>query len=280
MDFRQVAANGALEYQYNDELTFLSRMEWAHTREVALDAEFQRFMEFQTGIAYRPIEFDWINFLMQYKMLDDKSPDQQSDLSSLFRNIDELYQFDVAFDVTDKVTLVESFSRRDRQAITSTGRTDSNLYQWINRVEYDFHPQFELIGEYRLEGLHQSDEIEYGAMIQLDYKPLPFVRVGVGYDFRSYENNLTPTDEVKTNGVFFRVTGDASAIKQEHVQPVFNWLKNVESSWSNIKFPNLFQGHGNPQVEQESQPTPRREPSRRRSQDIDLSNGNRGYLIK
>ncbi|MFT5208128.1 MAG: hypothetical protein ACI9CF_001897 [Candidatus Omnitrophota bacterium] len=239
-EITQIVSDNAIEYHFNDDWTFFDRLEFAHSEDQDSGSHAERYNEIQIGIAYRPVKNDRINFILQYKRLDDQAPLEQEDNASIQRYIDELYELDVAMQLSPKLTLIESYANRARQSISSASRSDSNLYQWVNRLEYELNPQWDLIGEYRVEGLHQSDELEQGGSLEVDYKPLPFVRLTAGYSFKNFENNVSEADDVETEGVFFRFSGDMSAFKQEDVMPVLKWATDkIEDFTGWFKMPHL-----------------------------------------
>jgi len=209
-DYSQIASKTIMKWKINEELTFSNRFEWASTEDSNLDTNIQKYSEMQFGLAYRPIWQDRVNIFAQYKLLDDKSPSGQTDNDNLFRSIDHLYEVDVALDLTSHLTLIESYAQRNRINLTTSNRLETTLSQWTNRFNYRLNKWIDLIGEYRLEEVDETHDWQNASLVEIDFKPVPFLRIGGGYNFVRFENSMFSSKNVTAKGVFFRITGNFS----------------------------------------------------------------------
>jgi hypothetical protein len=209
----QIFTRNSLSYQLTEDLGFLSYFNYGNTREYDPGNNPATFVECSTGFAYRPIKNDKLNLLGRYTYLKDLGADQQYDNDSYGGfQIDQsahILAADIAYDVNRFFGLVEKLAFKRSTFNTSMGDTISvNTFLTANRVNFHVTRKWDLALEYRI--LMQSSTLEtfkQGALVEVDREFYEYVRLGVGYNFSDFSDDLRSTNNFKTQGPFVRMTG-------------------------------------------------------------------------
>lgn len=205
---RQILGTSQMQYQITQDLANLTRLEYSLTRETNTDVKTARFDEFQTGFAYRPVAFDWFNFLTQYKRTRDISPLSQADIANVVEANEEEYSAEAAFDILPKLTFVEKYARRNKlEQILGQSLQSSTSYLLAQRFNFHLTHKWDLVTEYRTLTSRQAKDTKDGYILEIDRLIGDNLRVGTGYHFARYDNELTPSSEYKAQGFFVRFTG-------------------------------------------------------------------------
>lgn len=209
----QIATRNSLSYQLTEDLGFLTYFNYGDTRQYDLNNTPATFIECSTGFAYRPIKNDKLNLLARYTYLKDLGVDQQFDNSYYngfqFDQSAHILATDIAYDVNRYFGLVEKLAFKRSTLNTSAGDTVSvNSFLTANRINFHVTRKWDLALEYRI--LMQSyalDTFKQGALVEIDREFYEYVRLGVGYNFTDFSDDLRDTNNFKSNGPFVRMTG-------------------------------------------------------------------------
>ncbi len=207
----QLVTRNSLQYQVNEDLNFLTYFNWGDTRQYDPDNDPATFMELSTGFAYRPLRLEKWNYLGRYTYLKDIGSDQQYTYSNGYQ-VDQsahILSGDIAYDVNRYFGLVEKLAFKRSTVFTSDGQTVAvNTFLTANRINFHVTRKWDLALEYRI--LFQSYALEtfkQGALIEIDREFYEYVRLGVGYNFSDFSDDLRDTNSFKTHGPFVRMTG-------------------------------------------------------------------------
>ncbi len=209
----QIVTRNSLSYQITEDLGFLSYFNYGNTRQYDPGNNPATFVECSTGFAYRPIKNDKLNLLARYTYLKDLGADQQYDNSYYggfqFDQSAHILATDIAYDLNRYFGLVEKLAFKRSTVSTSAGDTISvNTFLSANRINFHVTRKWDLALEYRV--LMQSstlDTLKQGALVEVDREFYEYVRLGVGYNFTDFSDDLRSTNNFKTNGPFVRMTG-------------------------------------------------------------------------
>ncbi len=209
----QIVTRNSAQYQINEDLSFLTYFNYGDTRQYDPDNSPATFVECSTGFAYRPIKNDKLNLLARYTYLKDLGADQQYNNNSFggyqFDQSAHILATDVAYDVNRYFGLVEKLAFKHSSANTSVGDTvDVNQFLTANRVNFHVTRKWDLALEYRI--LMQAsalDTFKQGALVEVDREFYEYVRLGVGYNFSDFSDDLRNANNFKSHGPFVRMTG-------------------------------------------------------------------------
>jgi hypothetical protein len=209
----QVVTRNSLSYQLTEDLGFLSYFNYGDTRQYDPNNTPANFVECSTGFAYRPIKNDKLNLLTRYTYLKDVGADQQFNNNNYggyqFDQSAHIFATDAGYDVNRYFGLVEKLAFKHSGVNTSVGDTvDVNTFLTANRINFHVTRKWDLALEYRI--LMQSaalDTLKQGALVEIDREFYEYVRLGVGYNFTDFSDDLRYTNNFKSHGPFVRMTG-------------------------------------------------------------------------
>lgn len=210
----QIAARNSLEYQLTPDLSFQSYLNYGISRFQNPEDTPASFMEFNTGLSYRPLNHDKLNVLARYTYVRDLANDIQFQLGYFpgSAEIDEtahILSMDIAYDLHRYLGLVEKLAYK--RAMVDSSVTDStalNSFLWAHRFNFHVTRKWDLALEYRV--LLQGDiaeSLQHGALIEVDREFYEYVRLGVGYDFTDFSDDLRKSNSYSSHGPFVRLTG-------------------------------------------------------------------------
>ena len=209
----QIVTRNSLSYQITEDWGFLSYFNYGDTRQYDPGNNPATFVECSTGFAYRPIKNDKLNLLARYTYLKDLGSDQQYYGTQYngfqFDQSAHILATDVGYDVNRYFGLVEKLAFKRSTVNTSAGDTVSvNTFLTANRINFHVTRKWDLALEYRI--LMQSsalDTLKQGALVEVDREFYEYVRLGVGYNFTDFSDDLRNTNSFKSHGPFVRMTG-------------------------------------------------------------------------
>jgi len=209
----QIVTRNSLQYQINEDLSFLSYFNYGDSRQNDPNNTSALFVECSSGFAYRPVKNDKLNLLGRYTYLRDLGADQQYD--NTFDNgfqtdsSAHILATDIGYDVNRYFGLVEKLAFKRSTVFTSVGDTVAvNSFLTANRINFHVTRKWDLALEYRI--LMQSyalDTLKQGALVEVDREFYEYVRLGVGYNFTDFSDDLRDTNSFKSHGPFVRMTG-------------------------------------------------------------------------
>ena len=170
------------------------------------------YTEAVAGFAYRPVAFDRFQALAKYTYLYNMpTPDQVSPTNTAaeFVQKSHVFSIDLTYDLTANWTLGAKYAYRLGQE--SLDRTnpdffDNNAHLGIVRIDYRFLEDWEGSVEGRVLDLPDQDQRRVGSLFTI-YRYLgKHFKVGVGYNFTDFSEDLTDLS-YDHHGVFFNVVG-------------------------------------------------------------------------
>jgi len=165
-----------------------------------------RFTEAGLGFAYRPAENDQHNILGRITYLYDLEPIGQgnsTDEKSLIVSIENSYQVNHKWEVGGKLAHRKSEIRTDR-----------NQGEWIDndatlaavRVRYHLTHKWDAIAQYHWMNSDSSKDMQHGAMISVDRHIGKNMKIGIGYNFTDFNDDLRDNDG-SAKGWFINLVG-------------------------------------------------------------------------
>jgi uncharacterized repeat protein (TIGR01451 family) len=224
----QIVTRNSAQYQLTEDLGLLTYFNYGATYlpEPFPDnsqINLTNFMELSTGFAYRPIKLDKLNILARYSYMRNIANDMQVnnafDQGVLFNEIAQVISTDIAYDVNRFFGLVEKLAWkhsslqtqiRDSSTLSrdTLDTTSVNSFLTASRINFHVTRKWDLALEYRI--LMQSyalDTFKQGALVEVDREFYEYVRLGVGYNFTDFSDDLRDTNNFKSHGPFVRMTG-------------------------------------------------------------------------
>ncbi len=209
----QVVTRNSFQYQINPDLAFLSYFNYGNTRLYNPGDVPAAFIEFNTGYAYRPVGLDHLNVLVKYTYLKNLGDDVQYSNSYYngvqFDNAAHIFAIDTAYDINRWFGVVEKLAFKRSSLYISTGdEVSTNNFLSVSRINFHVTRKWDVAAEYRL--LWQSsalDTMRHGMLFEIDREIYDYVRLGVGYNFTDFTDDLRNANNFRSTGPFVRMTG-------------------------------------------------------------------------
>jgi len=224
----QYVTRNSLQYQINEDLGFLTYFNYGSSLlRTPIPANSQvnltDFAELSIGFAYRPIKFDKLNILTRYSYLRNIANDVQYanpyDAGVMYNDIAQIVSADIGYDVNRYFGLVEKLAwklstlqiqGRDPATLSrdTLDTTNVNTFLTANRINFHVTRKWDLALEWRiLMQTYAQDNFKQGALVEVDREFYEYVRLGVGYNFTDFSDDLRTSNTFKSQGPFMRMTG-------------------------------------------------------------------------
>ena len=217
-DSTQIVSYNAVEGKVTKDLTVFGKANVSHTQNTTADAAVADFKEMVTGAAYRPRYLDKLNLIGKYTFLEDQSPSSQDDFKSISHLKAHVFGLEAIYDLTDKVQIAEKGAFKSaEEKVSGFDFTKTETLLLVNRLNYDFIKDWQAAGEYRFLSVLQAKDFKQGALFEVSRRIGDFVRVGAGYNFTDFSDDLTSLDYT-VHGPFLRVTGTLYDRTKEEIE--------------------------------------------------------------
>jgi hypothetical protein len=175
-----------------------------------LDAD---YYELSLAAAYRPVWNDKLNLLAKLTYLDDlPSPAQVTayNLPIDYAQRSKIGAVDATYQVTPRLAIGGKVAVRIGELRMSRDDSqpwfDSKAVFWAVRADYEVIRRWDLLAEVRKLSVTTAQDSQLGALLAV-YRHLgPNVKVGAGYNFTDYSDDLSDLSH-RNHGFFFNVVG-------------------------------------------------------------------------
>ena len=174
-----------------------------------LDAD---FIEGVLGAAYRPVHNDRLNGLLKYTYFEDLSPAQQisaGGTTALARQKSQIFSVDAIYDLTQKLSIGGKYGFRSGEVAldrTSDDFIKSDAHIGIIRFDYHVVKKWDLLAEGRVLSSSLANDKQYGALLGVYRHVGDNAKIGVGYSFSKFSDDLTDF-ETDNDGFFLNLVG-------------------------------------------------------------------------
>lgn len=168
------------------------------------------YTEAVLGYAYRPVSFDRLNVLLKYTYFNNlPASDNESGSDTSFIQRSHIGAVDVMYDLTPRWTLGGKYAYRFGQVAQDREDPDffdSRAHLYVLRADWHFLHRWDALMEARMLDLPDAQDSRSGALVTL-YRHLGnHVKVGIGYNFSDFSDDLTQMD-YRHQGLFINLIG-------------------------------------------------------------------------
>ncbi len=204
----QWVTTNRLLYRVNEDWRIAARINHSKTND-QLDARADaRFTEANLGFAYRPAFNDRLNLLGKYTYLYDLSSLGQDTFAD-YDQRSQILSFEGIYRIAEHWELAGKLARREGEA-----RLTRNAGPWFDstatlaagQLRYETTYGWDALAEYRWLNVDENDSTREGFLIGVDRHLGENFRVGVGYNFTDFSDDLTQLD-FDHKGWFLNFTG-------------------------------------------------------------------------
>ncbi len=216
----QVVTRQYFDYKLTRDLSYLAKLDYGISRFTGSGVADTPadFMELNTGFAYRPVDWDKFNALTRYTYTRNLGNqiqyygygDQNDVLGSYQTNeTAHILAMDLAYDLHRYFGIVEKIGYK--LAGLTTGFADEALlhtFLWGHRFNFHVTRKWDVALEYRfLFENSAADNFRQGPLVEFNRDLYDYVRLGVGYNFANFDDDLRKSNNYNAHGPFVRMSG-------------------------------------------------------------------------
>ncbi|WHI52875.1 hypothetical protein P3339_08960 [Microbulbifer sp. MLAF003] len=201
-----------LSYQLNPDWRLVGKLNYSDSKSSQGEFYDGKFTEAVMGYAYRPVNHDRLNTLLKYTYFYNVPTQDQvtvENTSAEFIQKSHIFSVDTSYDLTRRWTLGAKYAYRLGQL--SLDREDPEFFDsraslYVLRADWHFVKRWDLLIEGRLLDLPDAQDSKSGALIGLYRHIGDHLKLGVGYNFTDFSDDLTQLD-YDSQGVFVNIIG-------------------------------------------------------------------------
>jgi uncharacterized repeat protein (TIGR01451 family) len=206
-DATQWLTSNTIEWQQSESLRWLGKVELSTTHSDANKGDEAKYAELDLGFAYRPAFNDRLNILGKYTFIYDLASSGQdtslADQRSHIFAVEALYDLNQKWEVGGKLAYKTGDTRISRG---SGSWFETGAHLAVARARYHMLKKWDALFEYRWLETEERDDSKDGALIGVYRHVGKHMKVGAGYNFTDFDDDLTDND-YESNGWFFDITG-------------------------------------------------------------------------
>jgi len=195
-----------VDYDLNNEYDIYGLFDYADTEDLNTASNSIYYNEYALGVAYRPVFNDKLNVFSKYRYVkDDPGAGQDNDLPSHKSNIisvEGVYDLNRYWSLSAKAAYRES----EIQISGFNDWFDSSAYLIATRADYHLVKDWDVYVEGRRLAVDSEDNRD-GFLIGANKHIGKHLKVGVGYNFTDFSDDLARVNDYTYEGVFLNITG-------------------------------------------------------------------------
>jgi hypothetical protein len=201
-----------LKYQLSQDIRLLGKCNYSVSDSSQGKFYDSDYTEAVLGLAYRPVYHDRLNALLKYTYFYNvPSPDQVTGTNTPanFIQRSNIASVDIMYDLTSRWTVGAKYAYRLGQVAQDRENPeffDSRAHLYVLRADWQFLHNWDALFEVRRLDLPDAKDSRSGILLGL-YRHLGnHIKVGVGYNFTDFSDDLTQLD-YKHQGLFINLLG-------------------------------------------------------------------------
>jgi hypothetical protein len=165
------------------------------------------FTEANLGLAYRPVDNDRFNLLARLTRLKYQPTILGANELSL-PSVNDVLSGDWSSQLNPHLEWVGKLAlRRREQQVPGFGSLDTTTTLTLQRVNVLMPRDLRLGAEYRVLSVNELDTTRRGWLGEIAWQKLRNIRIGIGYDFTDFSDELVNINDYEESGWFLRIQG-------------------------------------------------------------------------
>jgi predicted porin len=198
-----------LNYESKNELTpditAFSKGQFSRSKDQDTTITTRRDKQGVIGLAYRPVACDRLNVIGKYEY---KRKENIQIASQETQTQNHIGSVECAYDLTKNMVFGARYAlnKSVEKGLDSIDRSHINLF--VTRLDYRLSPKIDIAGENRYIYLHETGDWKLGTSLEVGYRPIKGLRLGLGYTFTEYDDgDLAHNDQdYLSRGPYFEIT--------------------------------------------------------------------------
>jgi hypothetical protein len=205
VDRRQLVSSTQLDYALNADLSALAKYRFSTTEDRRTGTDEAEFDEKTLGLAYRPVAHQRFNGIFRFTKLLDQRPSGTGGTETRswgVVSIDTSYRILPRLEWLSKVALTTSAQSSDIIDVP-----EGRMRLAIQRLNVNVWRPIDVGFEYRVLQDRRANDERRGWLLENSWRVHDNVRVGLGYNFTDFSDELIPANDYSVTGWFLRVQG-------------------------------------------------------------------------
>jgi len=198
---REVNVLGYAQYRINKEYNFIFNSEFLTERSSENTVRTTR--RAILGLAYRPIYNDKLNLLSKYEYKDELN---RSSLSSTSDYHNDILSCEANYELNPKTDLFGKYALKFQNEKDEDLKTKSMIDMITTKLTRKLTDIFDVASYYRIINDHNSRLVKQAPAIELGTLFLKRIRLGVGYNFLSYDDRESNDEDYSGMGPYFNLS--------------------------------------------------------------------------
>ena len=200
----------SFKYQLTDDWRVLGKFNHSQSESSLGSGYDGDYTEAVLGYAYRPVKFDRLNVLVKYTYFYNMpASDDASASSADYIQRSHIAAIDLTYDLTPRWTLGGKYAYRLGQVAQDRENPeyfDSRAHLYVLRADWHFMHRWDALIETRMLDLPDAQDSRSGTLVSLYRHVGEHVKVGAGYNFSDFSDDLTQLD-YRHQGFFINLIG-------------------------------------------------------------------------
>jgi outer membrane protein OmpA-like peptidoglycan-associated protein len=209
---RTVLTRNSLTYQVAADWRLFGKLNWSQTDGAADSTLLAAYHEVVLGAAWRPVRNDRWNTLFKFTLLEDQPSIAQIDAPGNTLNYSQqstVFDIDTTYQATNWFSVGTKYAIRTGELKSTVAGSDwyaSQAQLWIVRGDFLLPRKWDGMLELRRLAIHETDDQRTGCLVGLYRHVGDHVKIGAGYNFTNYSDNLTDLS-YRSHGFFVNTIG-------------------------------------------------------------------------
>jgi outer membrane protein OmpA-like peptidoglycan-associated protein len=209
---RTVLTRNSLTYQVAVDWRLFGKLNWSQTDGAADSTLLAAYHEIVLGAAWRPVRNDRWNTLFKFTVLNDQPSIAQIDAPGNTLNYAQqstVFDIDTTYQATGWFSVGTKYAIRTGELKSTVPGSDwyaSQAQLWIVRGDFLLPRKWDGMLELRRLAIHETDDDRTGCLVGLYRHVGDHVKIGAGYNFTNYSDNLTDLN-YRSHGFFVNTIG-------------------------------------------------------------------------
>lgn len=204
-DYLVLGTRTGLTTQLLRDVSVVGRLTFQNVRNMRTDAISARALEGSVAAVYRPRFEDWLTLVVRYTKLLTRRPEALDPTRKTVER--DAFSVEPIIDTPWNLQLVERVAmvnnRIFEEGLPGLGGW---MLLWVNRLNARFLEVLEAGAEYRMLLDLDLRTADRGFLVEAGYLPVEYVRIGAGYNFTRFSDDVLVLADRDASGPFLRVT--------------------------------------------------------------------------
>ncbi len=206
-NFDQIILTNSINYRASRATSIFLEGDYSETKNDLLATPLARYIEGNFGFAYRPVTNDRWNIFGKYTYLYDLDSQAQANARNDQRV--NIFSLEGSYDLNRRWELGSRVAYKvgSERVVRGVGPwIDTSLTFAQLRARYHLIKKWDALIEYRMVNVEESKDLQNGALLGLDYHLGGNLKLGVGFNFTNFNDDLTNFN-FNSYGWFINIVG-------------------------------------------------------------------------